>query len=232
MMSVNEPATSRFDFGRIAQRYDAWYETPRGAMYDRLERRVVGSLLPSACNGRTLLDVGCGTGHWSEYFAVRGYEVTGVDISAETIAIARAKGIANGAFRVADGTDLFFADDSFDVAAAITVLEFVADPEAVLLEMVRCTRKAGGMLLIGVLNRLSPYNCQRAARPGSLYASAHLFDPSELRDLLAVYGEPTVFAAGFVPRRDSLVWLSPLLEGLGRLKGSEHGAFLAARVIL
>jgi hypothetical protein len=118
------------------------------------------------------------------------------------------------------------------VAAAITVLEFVADPEAILSEMVRCTRNDGGILVIGVLNRLSAYNRRRAARPGSLYASAHLFDPAELRDLLAPYGEPTVLIAGFVPRRDSLVWLSPLLEGLGGLRCSERGAFLAAKVIL
>jgi ubiquinone/menaquinone biosynthesis C-methylase UbiE len=201
-------------------------------MYDRLERAAVDRLLPSAPHGGKLLKVGCGTGHWSEYFAGKGFAITGVDISERMIAVARQKNIAGGTFEVADAERLPFADGSFDVAAAITALEFTSNPARVVSEMTRCAKKAGGMLILGVLNRLSGYNQRRKRRVASMYASAKLFSPADLGTLLAPSGELTILVAGFVPRWDSLVWLSPLLERLGRLTGNEHGAFLAAKVTL
>lgn len=225
-------STSRFDFGRIAQRYEAWYCTPRGRMYDRLEKAAVDRLLPPAPERGRLLEIGCGTGHWSEYFTGKGYAVTGVDISERMIAVARQRNVAGGTFDVADAEKLPFPDGRFDVVAAIIVLEFTADPARAVSEMVRCVRKAGGMLIFGVLNRLSGYNQRRQRRAASMYASATLFSPADLKTLLARAGESTILVAGFVPGRDSLVWLSPLLERWGRLTGNQHGAFLAAKVVL
>lgn len=40
---------------------------------------------------RSVLDLGCGTGNSSEPFAARGLSVTGLDLSAEMLAVARAK---------------------------------------------------------------------------------------------------------------------------------------------
>ena len=229
---VNESSTSRFDFRRIANRYDAWYQAPRGAMYDRLEKRAIDRLLPPASNGGKLLEVGCGTGHWSRYFSSRGFEVTGVDISERMIAAAQRKNIAGGTFEVADAERLPFADETFDVAGAITTLEFVGDSARAVAEMARCVKKMGGTLIVGALNSLSAYNQSRKRRIASMYASARLLSPGDLRDLLKPFGEPTILVAGFLPRRDSLLRLSPLFEWIGHLTGNERGAFLAARVDL
>jgi len=229
---VNESSPSRFDFGRIAPRYDAWYRTSRGIMYDRLEKRAIDRLLPPTFNGGKLLETGCGTGHWSEHFCNKGFGVTGIDISEHMIAIARRRKVAHGIFNVADAAKLPFADNSFDVAAAITVLEFVADPTRVVSEMIRCVKKPRGTLIVGALNRLSAYNQSKKRQATSMYASANLFSPSDLRGLLAPLGESTIVVAGFVPRRDSLLWLSPLLDWVGGLTGYEHGDFLAAKVTL
>lgn len=229
---MHESSASHFDFGRIAHRYDAWYQTPRGRMYDRLEKAAVDSLLPPAPGGGRLLEIGCGTGHWSEYFAGKGYAVTGVDISERMIAVARQRNVAGGTFDVADAEKLPFPDSRFDVVAAITVLEFTTDPARVVSEMTRCVKKASGILIVGVLNRLSGYNRKRRRRAASMYASATLFSPADLRTLLARAGESTILVAGFVPGRNSLVWLSPLLERWGRLTDNQHGAFLAAKVVL
>lgn len=229
---VNESSASRFDFGRIADRYDAWYRTPRGAMYDRLETRAIDRLLPCVPNGGRLLEIGCGTGHWSEYFSNKGFDVTGVDISEQMIAIAKQRKASHAIFDVCDAATLPFDDASFDVTAAITSLEFTDDPTRVAAEMVRCVKKAGGMLIVGVLNRLSAYNRGRQRKAASMYASANLFSPADLRNLLSPFGEPTVLVAGFVPRWDLLIGLSPMLEWAGGLTRNQHGAFLAARVTL
>jgi ubiquinone/menaquinone biosynthesis C-methylase UbiE len=229
---MNKSSASRFDFGRIAHRYDAWYQIPRGAMYGRLEKRAIDRLLPPAPRGSRLLEIVCGTGHSSEYFCAKGFEVTGVDISEPKITIARQRRVARGVFDVADAAKLPFANDSFDVVAAITVVEFVADSTTVLSEMARCVKKPGGALIVGALNRLSAYNQSLQRRTASMYASANLFSPADLRDSLARFGQPTVLVAGFVPRWDSLLTLSPLLEWIGRLTSNDRGAFLATKVTL
>lgn len=229
---VNDFSVSRFDFGKIADRYDAWYQTPRGAMYDRLETKAIDRLLPCVPNGGRLLEIGCGTGHWSEYFSNEGFDVTGVDISEQMIAIARQRKVSHAIFDVSDAATLPFGDGSFDVAVAITALEFMADPAGVVAEMVRCVKKAGGMLIVGVLNRLSAYSRGKKRKAASMYASANLFSPADLRNLLSPFGEPTVLVAGFVPRWDPLIGLSPMLEWAGGLTGNQCGAFLAARVTL
>src|SRR5215471_7105597 len=39
--------------------------------------------------GDTLLDVGCGSGRHSRYLAASGFDVTGLDLSAESLEVAR-----------------------------------------------------------------------------------------------------------------------------------------------
>ncbi len=231
-MLVNEVAAARFDFDKTAARYDLWYRTPRGARYDQAEKRAIDDLLPSASDGGTLLEIGCGTGHFSQHFASRGFAVTGMDISKPMIAVARQKNIRSSTFELADAEHLPLADERFDVAVAITVLEFVCDPARVVSEMARCVKKPGGTLILGALNRLSAYNRAKQRGLDSSYASAHLFSPDDLRTLLRPFGASTIRLAGFVPRKDALIWLSPLLEWIGRLTANQHGAFVAARVEL
>lgn len=229
---MNEAPTSCFDFGKIASRYDAWYRTPRGAMYDRLEKKAIDSLLPATSDGGKLLEIGCGTGHFSEHFAGRGFATTGVDISESMVAVARQKNIRKSEFHVGNAEHLPFADETFDVTAAITALEFVCDPARVISEMVRCVKKPGGLLILGVLNRLSAYNRTKQRKGIRMYALARLLAPADLRDVLRPYGAPEIRVTGFVPREDAFIWLSPLLEWIGRLTGDQHGAFLAAKVKL
>ena len=85
---------------------------------------------------------------------------------------------------------------------------------------------------MGALNSLSACNRAKQRNAASMYARANSFSPDDLMQLLLPFGKPTVIVAGFVPRRDSLVWASPLLERMGRLTGNTHGAFLAAQVTL
>ncbi|RKY12607.1 MAG: hypothetical protein DRP65_00690 [Planctomycetota bacterium] len=124
-----------------------------------------------------------------------------------------------------------FFDNSFDVATAVTTLEFSENPEEIITEMARCV-KPKGRLLFGVLNSLSFYNQKRQNNTESVYAYAQLFSPQQLKNLLEHYGTVRMRIAGFVLRNKWLIWLSPFWESLCRVVGSKKGAFIAAEVQL
>ena len=231
-LQINESKASRFDFGLIANSYDSWYAGKRGAMYNRLEKKAIIRYLPPNAKGEKLLDIGCGTGHWSQFFSEYGFEVTGVDVSEEMIDIAKSKNISGASFQVADGHSLPFADDTFDVTAAITTLEFARDAKAVVREMVRCTRKPAGQLLIGTLNVLARLNRNRKQKPESAYATAQLFSPTQLKLLLEPFGRLTIVTAGFVPKQKLFLPLAPVIDKLGCILHVPYGIFIAAEVRL
>jgi len=222
---------TRFDFDKAAGSYDRWYDSARGAMYDRFEKQAFDRLLVNDNQGKNLLEIGCGTGHWSEYFSEKGFEVTGIDISGEMINIAKKKNIPNSRFQIANGQSLPFADNSFSVVAAITTLEFTENPEKMLSEMVRCVNSPG-TLLFGVLNALSTYNQRKKRQQGSVYTWSNLFSPQQLQKLLKPLGKVRLQITGFIPKSDWLIPLSPVLEYIAQLTGSKRGAFIAAEVRL
>jgi len=223
---------SRFNFGGMADSYDEWYKTRLGRTYDALEKRAVKRMLPDPTTANRLLDVGCGTGHWSAFFGEQGFVVTGVDISPEMIEVAREKRIANASFEVADAHSLPFENGRFDVAAAITTLEFVRDPEVVIREMVLCTRRPGGLVLVGVLNALAQVNRLRKAAGEPPYNTARLFSPRELKGILARHGEARVASTTFIPLSVSLLTLAPVTDAIGRIFRLPHGAFVVGTVRL
>lgn len=221
----------KIDFGKKAESYDSWYNSPAGAMFDKFEKKAFDNLLADYTGGREMLEVGCGTGHWSEYFSRKGFKVTGVDISEKMVEVAGKKEIPGCSFQAGDAENLDFFDNSFDIAAAVTVLEFVQDSERVVSEMARCV-KPDGKLLFGVLNSLSAYNRRKQTDKESIYAYANLFSPGQLKKLLEKFGQVEMQTAGFVLQNKNLIWISPLREFLSRLGGSKKGAFIAAEVQL
>lgn len=221
-----------FSFDGMADSYDSWYETALGRTCDALERAAIEKTLPAPADGNRLLDVGCGTGHWSTFFSERNFTVAGVDISQQMIRIARGKNIANASFEVADAHALPFTDGQFDVATAIITLEFVRRPEVVVGEMARCLRHPGGVLIVGALNALASLNRKRKAADEGPYSFARLFSPAELKSLLAPYGETRVATTTFVPQSAWALPLAPLTDFLGRLLHLPYGAFMVGRTVV
>jgi SAM-dependent methyltransferase len=93
---------------------------------------------------RSLLDVGCGEGVLGHKWAGRLGErrVVGIDLEEPSIQEGWAKRQApNLEYRVMRAENLPFADNEFDVACAIEVLEHVPNPEHTLAEMTRCAER-------------------------------------------------------------------------------------------
>ena len=94
--------------------------------------------------------------------AQRGAAVTGVDANSRMLA-GRARALASGVtvdLLQGDMRTLPFADGSFDVVLATTVLCFVDDTPRAVEEMVRVLRP-GGRLVIGELGRWSLWAAKR-----------------------------------------------------------------------
>ena len=223
----NSPGS--FGFGAVAGSYDSWYETPVGRAYDALEKKAIGSILPAPTEGDRLLEIGCGTGHWSRFFAEEGFRVTGIDVSHEMIRVASDKGMADTSFRVADAACLPFGDGVFDVAAAITVLEFVVSPRAALQEMARCVRR-GGRIIVGGLNKYSLLGIWRRVRSSETFASAKFFSVTELGGLLSEFGIARVRSVAFVVPWRWMLWAAPALDVIGQMCYLPWGDFLVGEV--
>lgn len=103
------------------------------------------SLLP-APPGR-LLDLGCGTGWTSVFFAKRGYDVVGVDIAPDMIEQANRQrdkeGLSNLRFLACDYEQLSFREE-FDCAVFFDALHHAVD-EGLALRKAYQTLRAGGV---------------------------------------------------------------------------------------
>jgi ubiquinone/menaquinone biosynthesis C-methylase UbiE len=112
----------------------------------RLLRAEVLAMLGDL-RGARVLDVGCGTGHFSQPLAAAN-AVVGVDLSVEMLAFARAKGLAP--IR-ATAEALPFGDKRFDVVLAASVIQLIPDGAAFVREMMRVVRP-GGRVIICTIN--------------------------------------------------------------------------------
>ncbi len=136
----------------------------------------------------------------------------GLDLSAAMLAKART---LDGVPLVrGDARRLPFANDTFDLAAAITTLEFLEQPDEALAEALRVSRRG---LILGVLNRCSLLGVQRRVvgrfRP-TIYDAAHFYSVAKLRRLLQqatdenarIVWRTTLFPRGLPWTRARLPW--------------------------
>ena len=110
--------------------------------------------------GQTVLEVGCGAGTDLVRFAKGGAIVTGVDLSASAIALARQNFEQQGLhadLREADGEHLPFADNSFDLVYAHGVVQYTAHDRRLVQECLRVV-KPGRQAIFQVYNRISWLN--------------------------------------------------------------------------
>jgi ubiquinone/menaquinone biosynthesis C-methylase UbiE len=167
---------------RVAAYYEAWYETPEGRRADELEKALLGRLLQSFSGSGRVLEIGCGTGHFTRWLTGQERVAVGLDVSPAMLAQAQA---LDGVPLVrGDARWLPFADGAFDMTAFITTLEFLEQPREVLVEALRVARHG---VLLGVLSRWSVLGLQRRLegifRP-TVYDPAHFYGVGELKRLL------------------------------------------------
>jgi ubiquinone/menaquinone biosynthesis C-methylase UbiE len=140
------------------------------------------TLFPHA---RTILEIGCGTGHFARWLDALGFETVGLDLSQAMLK--EAAPLETRTLVQADAEELPFDSDAVDLAVLITTLEFTPKPSLTLMEAVRVARSG---LLIGALNRRSRWGSSLRSKSGPVWDKAHLFTPSELIHLMRRTCEP------------------------------------------
>ena len=107
------------------------------------ERFIQWLALPS---GLAWLDVGCGTGAFTELIIERSApkQVNGIDPAEDQIAYAKTRPVArNAALRVGSALALPYVNKEFDVAAMALVITFIPTPGKAVSEMSRVVKPGG-----------------------------------------------------------------------------------------
>jgi ubiquinone/menaquinone biosynthesis C-methylase UbiE len=107
-----------------------------------------------------VLDLGCGDGvsaiFMQQYFP--GWQITGIDVSKESIEVAKKLPLQQAVFSVYDGVHIPFEAARFDIVLVAGVLHHVAfEWHAAMLQEISRVLKKGGRLIIYEHNPLNPF---------------------------------------------------------------------------
>jgi ubiquinone/menaquinone biosynthesis C-methylase UbiE len=183
-----------FQKKKVAHEYDSYYTTEQGKEIDALEKQAIQDLINPIIPGK-LLEIGCGTGHWTSFFSQQGFQVTATDISEAMLQQIRAKSLPNVKLFNADVLQLPFPDDHFDQVAVITALEFCGNIPQAMSEIKRVL-KPDGWLIAGCLNADSTLGKIKNQDP--VYKHGDFMTQSILKKQLSSIGKPTITESVFL----------------------------------
>jgi len=138
-------------FGNVTLSHDLYRGMPPwfNAYFAYFQRRVVRHLI-SKCkmpSGTRALDVGCGTGRWCEFMLSQNWKAYGIDIGTQALLHA-ARTWPEICFTWSMLPALCFADESFDLAMSVTVLQHIPyEQQQGSLDAIYRTLKSGGYLV-------------------------------------------------------------------------------------
>jgi 2-polyprenyl-6-hydroxyphenyl methylase/3-demethylubiquinone-9 3-methyltransferase len=169
-----------------------------------------------------ILDVGCGAGFLSNALVQHGHDVTGMDASQASLAVA-ARHDTTGSVRYAQGdaTRLDFADGSFDVVCAMDFLEHVEDPGAVITEAARVLAP-DGLFFFHTFNRnwlawlvvIKGVEWFVRNTPRDLHVLRLFLKPDEVRAMCETAGLGVAELRGFEPVIASVAFVRLLATGV------------------
>lgn len=176
------------------------------ALIDLCQRLALRRWLRVAAGSR-VLDVGCGVGRWSRRLAVRGAQVTGIDVSPTMIAEARrrtdAQGLRAQCHFALQNVAALDVDERFDLVLSVTVLQHILDTAALrdaLKRMAEHLVEGGRLILLEAAPCREVLGCNSAiflARTRSTYLRLFAECGLELRALTGV--DPAPFKTWLLP---------------------------------
>jgi len=169
-------------------------------------QKSVAAELPAVDEPR-ILDIGCGHGYIHRSLRRFGYEVVGIEVAGDVLALAR-EANPEVTYIAYDGTTLPFEDKNFDVALAICVMHHVLPEQwpSFLREMRRVVR-SGGIAIIFEHNPFNPLT-RYVVASNEIDDDAILLSARTLRGLLR--------DAGFAPVKTRNIIFTPFASSVFR----------------
>jgi len=158
---------SRLDNRAYYDEFAGWYEKERHLPYHRMLDDLEVDLVERYAYGKTVLEVGCGTGLILHRVARFARSAVGIDLSAGMLVKAQQRGLR---VAQASATALPIATASVDVAYSFKVLAHIPDIQAAMREMARVVRP-GGWVLAEFYNARSLRRLVKAVKPPSAVSS-------------------------------------------------------------
>jgi len=189
-------------FGNVTLSHDLYRGMPPwfNAYYAYFQRRAVQRLLRKCVlhPGIRTLDVGCGTGRWSELMLLRGWKPYGIDLGKQALHYA-AEAWPESRFTCGMLPSLCFADESFDLAVSITVLQHIpyAQQRESMDAIYRALKSGGYIVICETIDTSDP--------------SPHIFSNS-FENWLNLFSEAgfqimTIAGSEFLPHIRAFHWL-------------------------
>jgi len=176
-----------FDSHGAANAYDVFTPDTNERLIDTIVR------LSGLPKGARIVDLGCGSGVFTNLLHQRGYRCSGVDLSSKLIAIGRAK-YSDIEFIEGDIERLPFADATFDGVLLSGVLHHFPDPSLCAAEVFRILQP-GGKFVAFDPNRMNPFMYLYRDRSSPFYSSIGVTENE--RPVLAHEVEAIFRHAGF-----------------------------------
>ena len=212
---------NKFDFDNAAGNYDDFYNNPFGQQIDVLEKRIISGYL-KRLESKVLVELGCGTGHWTSFFTTEGFTVIGLDISIKMLETAKLKNIPGSILMKQDIHLLPFLDNSIENIVVVAVIEFVEDQDKVFSEIKRVL-KPGGAFIIGCININSQLG--KTKSENDVFRDADFFSSDSLNIQLSKFGKPEIHGCVYLTEKNEI-----LDEKADEEQLLKNGSFLAGLV--
>ncbi|MCS7187531.1 MAG: class I SAM-dependent methyltransferase [Armatimonadetes bacterium] len=210
-------------FERLAERYDAWYDSGIGKVAFPIEVNCLQPLLDGL--SKPWLEVGVGTGRFAQSLGVE----VGIDPAFRPLQLARQRQV----FAVqAFGENLPFRDSTFGAVLIVVTLCFADDPLSLLREVNRVLRDDGALVL-GMVFADSPWGefyMRKAELGHPFYSAAHFLTRHQTQNLLLQAGFKIVAAKSALRQPPSDENLLPEIPTDGDQQDAGFVAWKAVKV--
>jgi ubiquinone/menaquinone biosynthesis C-methylase UbiE len=183
--SASPPPVPWYLQEEVTSTYETWYEG-KYKKAELQEKALLKKGLEWIGDVKTVLEVGCGTAHFTRWFEEMGIDACGMDIS--PFMLSEAKRLWRGDALVrSSSSDIPCRAKVVDAVGFITCFEYMPDPVNVIREASKVARRG---VFFGLMNSWSIPTIRRkiqlALGKNPYYRTAHFYSLPRMRELLRI----------------------------------------------